>query len=87
MGPLPWSLNRRRQYNELYGIATTKQETVLPTRKRTDITLKGKHVLVILELKKLNGNSPPTAADKKIDHKQLGGYVQERITMEEKNVL
>jgi hypothetical protein len=58
-----------------------------PTRKRTDITLKGKHVLVILELKKLNGNSPPTAADKKIDHKQLGGYVQERITMEEKNVL
>jgi hypothetical protein len=63
-------------YNELYRIATTQQETVLPNHKRTDITLQGKHVLVILELKKLNGSVPPTKTQKKAYHDELRGYVE-----------
>jgi hypothetical protein len=68
-------------YDELYGIATIKQETVLQTRKRTDITLRGEHVLVILELKKLNGPRPPTEKEKKAYHDQLRGYVKTRSKM------
>jgi hypothetical protein len=69
-------------YDELYGIATIKEETVLPTRKRTDITLRGEHVLVILELKKLNGPRPPTKKDKNAYHDQLRGYVKTQSEME-----
>jgi hypothetical protein len=71
-------------HNELYGIATVQQETVLPTKKRTDITLQGDHVLVILELKKLNGPRPPTDAKKNEYHHQLRDYVTTRNRMKVK---
>jgi hypothetical protein len=71
-------------HNELYGIATVPQETVLPTNKHTDITLQGDHVLVILELKKLNGPRPPTKAKKNEYHDQLRDYVTTRNRMEAK---
>jgi hypothetical protein len=70
-------------YNELYGIATTQQEIQLPSQKRTDITLQGGRVLVILELKKLNENRPPTAIEKERYQNQLRGYVREREKVEE----
>jgi hypothetical protein len=69
-------------HNELYGIAAVQQETVLPTNRRTDITLLGDHVLVILELKKLNGPTPPTEAKKNEYHHQLRDYVKTRNKME-----
>jgi hypothetical protein len=70
-------------HDVLFGV-TIYQETVLPTLKRTDITLKGKHVLVILELKKINGSEPPEEAQKGKYHKQLRGYVKTRNQMEAK---
>lgn len=35
------------------------QETTLPSKKRTDITIVGQNVIVILKLKKLNGETAP----------------------------
>jgi hypothetical protein len=71
-------------HDELYGIATVEQGDLLPTSKRSDITLQGNHVLVVLELKKLNGPTPPTEAQKIAYHDQLRGYVTTRNEMEAK---
>ena len=69
-------------HNVLYEGTTVAQETVLPNKKRTDITLSGDNSLVILELKKLNGSTEPTVKQKKEYHAQLRGYITQRAAME-----
>ena len=46
------------------------------------MTLMGVNVVVILELKKYDGDSPPSDNRKKEYHDQLRGYVEEREKME-----
>jgi transcription termination factor Rho len=54
----------------------------LDNKKRTDITLSGNNSVVILELKKLNGSTGPTVKQKREYHKQLRGYIEQRVVME-----
>eukprot|EP00550_Attheya_septentrionalis_P003234 CAMPEP_0198286428 /NCGR_PEP_ID=MMETSP1449-20131203/5515_1 /TAXON_ID=420275 /ORGANISM="Attheya septentrionalis, Strain CCMP2084" /LENGTH=601 /DNA_ID=CAMNT_0043984165 /DNA_START=102 /DNA_END=1907 /DNA_ORIENTATION=+ len=70
-------------HNVLYEGTTVAQETVLPNKKRTDITLAGDNSLVLLELKKLNGSTEPTFLQKKEYHAQLRGYITQRAAMEQ----
>lgn len=69
-------------HNTIYPKAQVLQETVMPSKARTDITLMGVNIVVILELKEYEGGSPPSDNMKKEYHNQLRGYVEERKKME-----
>jgi hypothetical protein len=69
-------------HSRLYEGEAVIQETVLDNKKRTDITLSGNNSVVILELKKLNGSTGPTVKQKREYHKQLRGYIEQRVVME-----
>mmetsp|Transcript_6783 Transcript_6783/g.18959 ORF Transcript_6783/g.18959 Transcript_6783/m.18959 type:complete len:637 (-) Transcript_6783:946-2856(-) len=67
----------------LDGKARTSQEDNLPkTGKRTDVTFSSETCVVILELKQVASEAPPTAAFISKAHEQLAGYVETRQLME-----
>ncbi|KAL3905427.1 MAG: hypothetical protein SGILL_009681, partial [Bacillariaceae sp.] len=68
----------------LQDTARTSQEDVLPaTGKRTDVTFSSKTTVVILELKQVASETPPTADFVSKAQEQLAGYVKTRQAMEE----
>ena len=68
----------------LQDIARTSQEDKLPaTGKRTDVTFSSDMSVVILELKQVASETPPTADFVSRSQEQLAGYVKTRQAMED----
>jgi hypothetical protein len=58
--------------------AETTQEDLLPSGGRSDVTISTVRSKVVLELKKKEGQHPPTANEWTKHHAQLAGYVADR---------